>query len=68
MSCCRDGHRTSKSKDEFRMNPAVAGTNCKIRINVVVALDGSCIITSLEFKHNYTLILQKHEFIGAIEK
>lgn len=58
MSCCGEDHITSKSKNEFHMKPS-AGTNCKTRINVVAALFESCIVKSLELKHNHTLISKK---------
>ena len=37
LSCCREGQRVSKSKNEFRMKP-YAGTNCKARINILLVL------------------------------
>ena len=37
LSYCREGQKTSKSKNEFRMKIFV-GTNCKAKINVIIDL------------------------------
>ncbi|WOG92505.1 hypothetical protein DCAR_0311774 [Daucus carota subsp. sativus] len=61
LSCCREGQRASKSKNEFRLKPS-AGINCKARINIIIGADGSCIINSLELSHNHTLSREKSRF------
>lgn len=54
FSCSRSRKPTYTSKNSFRLRPSMR-TDCKAKINIVVANDGSLVISKLRLDHNHPL-------------
>ncbi|XP_020080380.1 protein FAR-RED IMPAIRED RESPONSE 1-like [Ananas comosus] len=64
IACSRHGkmHRTVTN---LRPRPSVVKTNCLTRINVVINVDSSCVISKIVLEHNHILSPYKSRFFSC---